>query len=224
MADQPTRAPLPRYDLHCHVIPAFDDGAEDEEQALAMLSLSAERGVTGMVVTPHSQDMLDNGGVSVFEERLAALRETAASHGIQLQLMPGLEQRLVPDLPELIKEKRCLSLNGSRYVLVEFDAMQWANYTQEVLFQVQLLGLVPLLAHVERIRPLQEQPERLEQLVEHGALAQVTGHQRGGRLRPRSPARRRGYAPARAGAYPGFRYPPAHGTAGAFLGRRPPLV
>ncbi len=104
MTDQPTRPPLPLYDLHCHVIPAFDDGAEDEEQSLAMLSLSAQRGVTGMVVTPHSQDFLDQGGVSVLEERLAALRRMAASHGIQLQLMPGLEQHLVPNLPELIKE------------------------------------------------------------------------------------------------------------------------
>ncbi len=59
-------------------------------------------------------------------------------------------------------------------MLVEFDAMQWANYTQEVLFQVQLLGVVPVLAHVDRIVPLQENLAYLEELVEHGALAQVT--------------------------------------------------
>ncbi len=167
-------AALELYDLHCHVLPDLDDGPKDEEEAVAIIALSAERGVTGMVATPHSQDVASRGGVAVVEERLATMRRALAERGIPVVLMAGMEQRLVPDLPELLRQGTCLALNGSRYVLVELDFQQWANYTEEVLFQVQLLGMVPLLAHVERQASIQEQPELLEVVVERGALAQIT--------------------------------------------------
>ena len=162
------------YDLHCHVLPDLDDGPRDEEQAVAIIALSAERGVTGMVATPHSQDVASRGGVATVEERLATMRRALAERHIQVELMAGMEQRLVPELPELLEQGSCLTLNGSRYVLVELDFHQWANYTEEVLFHVQLLGMVPLLAHVERQATIQERSALLAEVVERGALAQIT--------------------------------------------------
>ena len=164
----------PLYDLHCHILPDLDDGPESEEQAVAIITLSAEQGVTGMVATPHSQDVLERGGMPVLEERLATMRKALAQRSVQVELMPGMEQRMTPDLPELLQQGRCPTLNGSRYVLVELDFIQWANYTQEVLFQVQLQGKVPVLAHVERQATIQQRPALLEDLVQRGALAQIT--------------------------------------------------
>ena len=172
--DELRQSHLPLFDLHCHILPDLDDGATSEEQALEMIALSYERGVTGMVATPHSYEVLERGGVLVIEERLAALREKLEEQGIPVQLMAGMEQHLVPQAPDLFAQGQALTLNNSRYMLVEFNPVQWAAYTDEVLFQLQMQNVVPLLAHVERQANIQEQPKLLEELVQRGCYAQIT--------------------------------------------------
>ena len=164
----------PLFDLHCHILPDLDDGATNDAQALEMVALSVERGVTGMVATPHSYEVLEHGGVQVIEERLAALREQLRERGIQVQLMAGMEQHLVPQVPELLAQGQALTLNNSRYMLVEFNPVQWANYTDEILFELQVQNVVPLLAHVERQANIQANPSLLEELIQRGCYAQIT--------------------------------------------------
>jgi protein-tyrosine phosphatase len=127
-----------------------------------------------MVATPHSYEVLEHGGIPVIEERLAALREKLEEQGIPIQLMAGMEQHLGPQVPELFAQGQALTLNNSRYMLVEFNPVQWATYTDEVLFQLQVQNVVPLLAHVERQANIQEKSELLEGLVQHGCYAQIT--------------------------------------------------
>lgn len=164
----------PLFDVHCHVLPDLDDGAADDAMALTMLRASAEAGVTGMVVTPHSLDVTARGGVPVLYERLEHTRARLAGAGITLTLYPGMEVHLTPDVAVQLASGAYLSLNNGRYALIEFDASQWATYTDESLFAIALQGTVPLLAHVERIMPLQEQPERVEAFVGRGMFTQIT--------------------------------------------------
>lgn len=172
--DEANNSRRPLYDLHCHILPDLDDGATSQDQALEMIALSVERGVTGMVATPHSYEVLERGGIPVIEERLAALREQLQEQGIHVQLMAGMEQHLVPQVPDLFAQGQALTLNNSRYMLVEFNPVQWATYTDEVLFQLQVQNVVPVLAHVERQANIQIKPELLEELVQRGCYAQIT--------------------------------------------------
>ena len=172
MAQEP--APTPLYDVHTHVLFDIDDGATDEAMALDMLRLSAERGVTGVVATPHSQDVRAHGGLPTFDDRLERTRALLRESGIPIELLPGMEVHLMPDVPELLKSGDYLPLNGTRYVLIELDFVQWAGYTDEVLFQIAIDGYVVLLAHVERIGPVQERPELIGELVRRGCFTQVT--------------------------------------------------
>jgi len=171
---QANPAPTTLVDLHSHVLPGLDDGAEDTEMALAMLRLSAERGVTSIVATPHSQIVSDHGGLGAFNERFDRTRALLDEHSIPIELLRGMEVRLLPDAPDLLSTGAYLTLNGTSTVLVEFDYTQWATYSAEVLFDIAVRGYVPLLAHVERIVPLQEQPERVRQFVEIGYHTQIT--------------------------------------------------
>ena len=164
----------PLYDLHTHVLPDLDDGATDLDASLAMLRLSAERGVTHVVATPHSQSVDERGGIATFNERLDRTRALLDEHSIPLELLPGMEVHLMPDVPERLASGDYLTLAGTRTVLIEFDYVQWANYTDDVLFQIALQGLHPLLAHVERIDYLVEHPEVALELVERGYHTQIT--------------------------------------------------
>ena len=170
----PESAPPPLYDVHTHVLFDIDDGATDERMALDMLRLASARGVTGVVATPHSQDVRERGGVPTLEDRLERTRALLRASDVPIELLPGMEVHLMPDVPELLASGDYVALAGSSYVLIEFDFAQWATYTDEVLFQLALDGYVPLLAHVERIGPVQERPDLIEELVGRGCFAQVT--------------------------------------------------
>jgi protein-tyrosine phosphatase len=65
-------------------------------------------------------------------------------------------------------------MNGSRYALVEMPFYGYPDYVEEVLFQLQLRGIRPVLAHPERAEAVQRDPEFLARLVERGMLSQVT--------------------------------------------------
>ena len=169
-----TEVPTPLWDIHCHVLPDIDDGPEDEETALAVLESSAARGVTGMVVTPHSQHVTKLGGIPVLNDRLGRMRARLEQHSIPLELLPGMEIRLLPDVPDQLSSGQLLPLAGTSYVLVELDYTQWAEYTNDVLFEIAVAGFTPILAHVERIVPLQEHPERVIEMVGIGYYAQIT--------------------------------------------------
>jgi protein-tyrosine phosphatase len=167
-------APATLVDLHSHVLPDLDDGAEDTAMALAMLRLSAERGVTAIVATPHSQIVANHGGLGEFNDRFGRTRALLDEHSIPIELLRGMEVRLLPDVPDLLSTGAYLTLNDTKTVLVEFDYTQWATYSEEVLFNIAVRGYAPLLAHVERIVPLQEQPERVRHFVEIGYHTQIT--------------------------------------------------
>ena len=171
---QETAPPKPLYDVHTHVLFDIDDGAADEAMALDMLRLSSERGVTGIVATPHSQDVREHGGLPTFHDRLERTRALLQEAGIPIELLPGMEVHLMPDVPELLASGDYLPLNGTRYVLIELDFVQWASFTDDLLFQIALDGYAVVLAHVERIGPVQQRPELIETLVERGCFTQVT--------------------------------------------------
>ncbi len=162
------------YDIHAHVLPGLDDGASDDETALAMLRASAERGVTHIVVTPHSYAVAAAGGRAVFEERLARAQALAGEHGLGLELLPGMEVRLVPEAAERLASVEYWPLGSSHCVLTEFDYTQWAAYAEEALFAIALTGYTPLLAHIERILPLLERPSLVKRFVERGCYTQIT--------------------------------------------------
>ena len=168
------QSPPPLYDLHSHVLPDLDDGAHDLEMTLAMFRLSVERGVTGIVATPHSQHVDDRGGIPTFNDRFGRARALLDEHSIPLDLLRGMEVRLVPDVPDRLAAGQYLPLGDSTHVLVEFDYTQWANYTEDVLFSIALAGFKPLLAHVERIEPLRKDPGKVLRMVAQGYHAQIT--------------------------------------------------
>ena len=163
------------WDTHSHILPDFDDGPETTEEALAMIELSIERGVTGIVATPHSLSVDDRGGVPALKLRVRQISALIDQRELPLELAIGMEIRLFPDAADRLNSGTYLPLNGTRIPLIEFDYTQWATFYDNALFNIALAGFTPLLAHVERIAPLQQHPERVTAYVERGYYTQITG-------------------------------------------------
>ncbi len=168
---------MPFVDLHSHILPGFDDGAADDAEFLAMAEAAVRGGTTLMVATPHydpENPGLDPGGIpAAVEEHADMLR----SRGIPLGLSPGVEVRINAALFSLAREGSPLNGLGlgesGRYLLVDLPLFDLPMATSEILFQIQLCGAVPILAHPERNRYLVEHPAVLRDLVDRGVELQV---------------------------------------------------
>lgn len=166
---------FPITDLHCHILPALDDGPETIEEALAMARLLTEGGVATVVATPHAKEVEAIGGREALHQRVASFQQALQAAEIPLSVVVGAEHLLLPDLVGHVEQGKAITLNGSRYLLIELDFIHFPLYTEQAIFDLRLRGVVPVLAHPERQAVLQRQPHRLHRLARMGVLFQVTG-------------------------------------------------
>ncbi|WP_214793188.1 MULTISPECIES: CpsB/CapC family capsule biosynthesis tyrosine phosphatase [unclassified Exiguobacterium] len=161
-------------DIHCHLLPAVDDGPGTVEQTIEMARRAVEEGVTAIVVTPHAfHPQFETEDLNV-QEAAATLQNVLHQEGIKLDIYPGQEIRVFGDLVQALEDGAALSLAGSRYVLVEFPSDTVPAYAEQLFFRLQTEGYTPVIAHPERNKELATNPKRLMDFVSSGALSQVT--------------------------------------------------
>ncbi len=161
-------------DIHSHVIPDVDDGPKTWDDAMAILERAAQGGTRLMIATPHGDTRARWKDTKVLTGSCHALNEALRQKGIPLTIVLGMENPLEPRLPERVQKGSALAMNGSPYVLVELPYTQLPLYWEEVLFQLQLRGKRPIIAHPERQSQIQEDPTLLAGPVSRGVLAQLT--------------------------------------------------
>lgn len=162
-------------DIHTHILPALDDGAHDLEESLLMARIAAEDGIKQIIATPHViRGLYENKK----EHILAAVENLNArleQEGIPLSICPGAEYRLEPDLARQLNRGELLTLNESgRYLLVELPDTFLPDFTAQVLYQIQLAGVTPIIAHPERNIVLSRDPAQLSAFIRRGMAAQLT--------------------------------------------------
>ncbi|TAN21460.1 MAG: exopolysaccharide biosynthesis protein [Acidobacteria bacterium] len=170
-------------DTHLHLLPGLDDGPKDWDASLAMAEVLIADGTTHVVVTPHS-----NYQFSFSRARTAELcGELQEKLQGRVQVMAGCEVHLsFENVSALLERPRELSLNGGRYVLVEFPEFFERQALGSALEQIAAGGMVPVLAHPERNPVLQQNPGTLDEYLRLGCLAQVTASSFRGRFGKRA--------------------------------------
>lgn len=161
-------------DTHLHILPGVDDGPETIDEALALARVLVQEGVHSAIATPHYNDEFPRRSAAEIQARVHDLQFVLDRQGIPLRLFAGHEVLIKPGLVEDIQSGRVATLNGSRYLLLELWTSTWIPETERVIFELRAAGIVPVLAHVERYRAIQDNPDRLTALVRQGVLAQLT--------------------------------------------------
>lgn len=156
-------------DLHSHILPELDDGAQSLLDSLAMARMAVDSGTVAMVATPHC---IDDRTQEVFAA-WQLLQEALIEHNIPLKLFPGMEIFGTPDTARLLREGRLFTLNGSRYPLIEFSFHSDGAEETQILHSVCRAGFQPIVAHPERYRYIQQDPEILNHWCRMGCLLQV---------------------------------------------------
>ncbi len=161
-------------DTHLHILPGVDDGPQTMEEALALARALVQEGVHTAIATPHYNDEFVQLPVVEIRRRVDDLQQELVRHGIALRLFPGHEALISPELVADIRSGKVATLNGSRYLLLELWNSAWIPETERVIFELRALGIVPIIAHPERYRSIQQNPDRLLKLLEQGVLTQLT--------------------------------------------------
>jgi protein-tyrosine phosphatase len=163
-------------DIHTHILPGIDDGVQTEEEAIAFARMAVEDGITRMVATPHCKESSYDNDLPLVLEKVAALRTTLKRLQIPLELIPGAEVHICPDLVERIRDGRAPTLaNNGKTLLLELSLTQPPPVELEnLVFQLKLAGILPVFAHPERIQYFQDDVRRYEEMIRLGAWGQIT--------------------------------------------------
>lgn len=161
-------------DIHCHLLPGMDDGAENLDEAVQLAQLLVADGITTVFATPHVASKRDIETIRRTEEECKSLRSVLLGKGVDINIIPGAENYPSTDLLKAIDDGEPVLLGTSgRYVLLDTPLTSMPLGLDDLIFRLQSKGITPILAHPERSRPIQEDVRILEPLVHQGLLLQV---------------------------------------------------
>ena len=162
-------------DLHTHILPGVDDGAQTMEYAVQMLKNAVASDVEWLAVTPHCNASFGDGNYQSQNLTNRFLQLQKAAEQFPIHLVLGAEVRVSDDLPALLTQNKIPSINNSRYLLTEFPIDTCIEAFPKILQSILNVGYVPLVAHPERYIAVCEMPYITEQWLDMGCHLQLTG-------------------------------------------------
>ncbi|MEP4147188.1 MAG: CpsB/CapC family capsule biosynthesis tyrosine phosphatase [Halioglobus sp.] len=172
-------------DLHCHMLPAIDDGARDLPTALKMAELAVADGITQTACTPHIYPGVFDNTHAGIREAVDSFREQLVAAGIPLEITYGADIQVVPDLVQGLTEGKLPTLHGSRYFLFEPPHHVALPRLDDLLHGALVAGYVPVITHPERLSYIESDYDKFLAAAERGAWIQLTGGSLLGRFGPR---------------------------------------
>ena len=162
-------------DLHCHILPGLDDGAQDLAQSLEMARIAAADGICGIVCTPHSSTVFPVNHRTTILAAVEELKTRLREAEIRLELYPGCELSLQSNLLEKIESKELLTINDNRRIaLIEMPADLIPPYLDKFFWMMRVKGIDTVLAHPERNFHLMKNPSVLLEWIQAGVMVQIT--------------------------------------------------
>ncbi len=163
-------------DLHAHVLPAIDDGPREVDEAVRMCRDADGDGVRVIVATPHLFCGIGTDDLSLVRQATDRLRAALEQQGIACRLQYAGEVRMVEDLIERIQQHKIPFYDDKRrYLLIETPPVgDVSDLLKHIVFQLRLRGMVPVIAHPERVEMFLYKPSLIEQIVRQGAVLQLT--------------------------------------------------
>lgn len=162
-------------DLHSHILDGIDDGAKTIEDSLDLCRAAVDEGITDILATPHHKNRHWINPSSVVVPKVNYLNELLQEQNIPLKVYPGQEVRIYGDMVRDIKNGELLTVGEEHpYILIEFSFSQVPSYTERLFYDIQMMGVTPIIVHPERIQPIADDPDMLIPFIESGALTQLT--------------------------------------------------
>jgi protein-tyrosine phosphatase len=161
-----------RIDVHSHLLPGVDDGCPTLEESLACARKMVEAGYTHSFCTPHIWPNLPHNTIKGITERTANLQVALDEAEIPLRLIPAGEMSLRPETVLTPPEQIPTYGMASRYCLFDIWVDRIPSFFWEAVEWLQSLKLTAIIAHPERMRAVQDDPELADEFADRGLLMQ----------------------------------------------------
>ena len=161
-------------DIHCHILPDYDDGADSLEEALEMARMAALSGVTDIIATPHfNGEPEETEQLPLIRHQFQLLSSAIEQAALPLKLHLGAEILCLPETVVLADSHQLPTLGQTDYVLTEFYFDESFGFMDDMLSRLLLCGYRPVVAHPERYGAIQRDPSLLRRWVRQGCGVQL---------------------------------------------------
>ena len=160
-------------DLHSHIVFDVDDGPKSIDDSRALLEEAYAQGVRTIVSTSHRR----KGMFETPEDKIAAnfkvVQDLAQDIAPDLRILYGAEIYYTSDILDKLENNLIPKLNDTRYALIEFSMNTPYREIHNALTNVLMLGITPVIAHIERYDALENNEKRVKELINMGCYTQV---------------------------------------------------
>jgi len=161
-------------DLHCHMLPAIDDGAPNLETALKMAQIAVQDGITHTACTPHIYPGLFENTASGIEQAVMLFRTALQNAEIPLKVTTGADVHITPEMIEGLNMGRIPTLHNSRYFLFEPPHHISPPGMLDLIHDVLASDYIPVITHPERLSYIDQDYDLFMQAAQNGAWIQLT--------------------------------------------------
>lgn len=159
-------------EVHCHIMPGVDHGATDVQNGLELMRAEMDMGITNLIFTPHVTKSTFENTPDTILPAFDTFKKAITENGINAKVSVSAEYRLDELSLEQIKSNQYIAM-PKEHILLENAYQQERIDLDQILFDIQIKNLTPIMAHPERFPYYGQTKERFTQLHNAGALFQV---------------------------------------------------
>jgi len=160
-------------DIHSHLLPGIDDGAKNLEDSIALITKMRSYGVKNFITTPHVLgDIYPNSSKLILEKLQLVKNELIKREMTDINISAAAEYMMDEQFSTRLENKDILTLKDN-YILVEMSYFNAPYNLYDILFEIQLKGYKPILAHPERYIFYHNSFENFQKLKRAGCLFQL---------------------------------------------------
>lgn len=174
-------------DIHSHILPRVDDGARSIDEALEMLRMAVDQGVTTQVLTPHIHLGRFDNTKQKLTEHFLRFRDVVAANNISIKLLLAAELRIGPELMQLVQQDQIPWLGeyqGKKTFLLEFPRIDIPHGSDNLVRWLLQKNIQPIIVHPERNKTFSRNPAKLQTFIDLGCPLQVTASSLTGKFGP----------------------------------------
>lgn len=160
-------------DMHSHLIPGIDDGSKTMEESIELIRRLSDYGLRKLITTPHIMSEYYRNTPEIIIMGLEDLRRAVKNEGIPIEIDAAAEYYMDEIFLEKVKSGEKMLTFGNNYILVETGFINRPQMLLEIIFQLEMAGYRPVLAHPERYQYLISDKQLLQDLTDRHILFQV---------------------------------------------------
>jgi protein-tyrosine phosphatase len=160
-------------DIHAHILPKIDDGADSLDTFFQMIDIASKDGIKTIIATPH---FLEGRFENKFEDVKSSVETVLTmlkEKNLDINIIPGQEVMISQNLIKHFQNQLVQPIQNTNYMLLELPFNEIPSYTFDILYELKIRKITPIIAHPERYVEIIKNPSKINQFIEEGCLFQL---------------------------------------------------